>query len=216
MGGRPPSSVDSRAQTSVVDMHSRRHARAETAKAQDPYSVSEPQTCRPPTLFIDFDGTLHVGHASMDEHGEIVLDTGRQLFEFAPLLVDLLKPYPEVVLVLTTSWLMTLNAQEVASRLPTELARRVVGTTRDIKPRLSYLLNGMARTYVILSYAYGASLTKWLAIDDSVFGAERFWREPGELAHHFVLLDSAQGLSDAGAQQRVKQWLMDVRQEEGS
>lgn len=101
---------------------------------------------------------------------------------------------------------MTLNAQEVTSLLPLELARRVVGTTQNIKPRLSYLLGGTARTYVITSYAYGASLTKWLAIDDSVFGAERFGREPGELAHHFVLLDSAQGLGDINAQKRVKQW----------
>ncbi|MBB5442056.1 MULTISPECIES: HAD domain-containing protein [unclassified Paraburkholderia] len=168
-----------------------------------------------PTLFVDFDGTLHIGHASMDEHGEIALDTGRPLFEFAPLLADLLEPYPEVVLVLTTSWLMTLNTKEVTACLPLALARRVVGTTRDIKPRLSYLLNGMARTYVITSYAYGASLTKWLAIDDSVYGADRFGREPGELAHHFVLLDSAQGLGDSDAQQRVKQWLKDVRHKEG-
>ncbi|OBR47205.1 hypothetical protein A6456_32945 [Paraburkholderia tropica] len=159
-----------------------------------------------PTLFVDFEGTLHIGHASIDERGEIALDTGRPLFEFAPLLADLLEPYPEVVLVLTTSWLMTLNAQEVTSLLPLELARRVVGTTQNIKPRLSYLLGGTARTYVITSYAYGASLTKWLAIDDSVFGAERFGREPGELAHHFVLLDSAQGLGDINAQKRVKQW----------
>ncbi|MEX3984065.1 HAD domain-containing protein [Paraburkholderia sp. EG287A] len=206
MSGRHPASVDSRAQTTIVDMRSRRNVRAETAKAQN----SNTEKSRPPTLFVDFDGTLHVGHASMDEHGEIALDTGRPLFEFAPLLVDLLAPYPEVVLVLTTSWLMTLNAREVASRLPLELVRRVVGTTRDIKPRLSYLLNGTARTYVIASYAYGASLTKWLAIDDSVFGAEGFGREPGELSHHFVLLDSAQGLGDPGAQQRVKQWLREA------
>ncbi|QNB12622.1 hypothetical protein G5S35_14265 [Paraburkholderia tropica] len=167
-----------------------------------------------PTLFVDFDGTLHVGHAAMNACGEIALDTGRPLFEFAPLLADLLEPYPEVALVLTTSWLMTLDEKEVTALLPCGLARRVVGTTRDIRPRLSYLLNGTARTYVITSYAYGASLTKWLAIDDSVYGAEGFGRERGELAHHFVLLDSSQGLGAAVAQQRVKRWLSQLRQDE--
>ncbi|MGF6858503.1 hypothetical protein [Paraburkholderia sp. CI3] len=46
-----------------------------------------------PTLFVDFDGTLHVGHAYIDEQDRVTLDTGRTLLEFAPLLVELLAPY---------------------------------------------------------------------------------------------------------------------------
>ena len=163
-----------------------------------------------PTLFVDFDGTLHGGRAVIDTNGQVSLDTGRPLFEYAPLLIALLEPYPSVEIVLTTSWLQKLPTEKVISCLPADLARRVVGTTRDIKSRLSYVLNGSERTYVIASYAHGHRLKKWLAIDDSLYGAYHFGREPGELAQNFILLDSARGISDADVQQRIRQWLFEV------
>ncbi|RDU99087.1 XRE family transcriptional regulator [Trinickia dinghuensis] len=163
-----------------------------------------------PTLFVDFDGTLHVGRAFIDECNQITLDSGRRPMEFAPLLVELLEPYPDVEIVLTTSWLQKLSVAEVVSHLPLELAGRVVGTTRDIKPRMSYVLSGADRTYVIVSYAYGHRLKNWLAIDDAVFGASQFGREPGALLAHFLLLDSARGIGDAIPRQHIRRWLADV------
>ncbi|MGN8086409.1 HAD domain-containing protein [Ralstonia sp. 22086] len=135
---------------------------------------------------------------------------GRPLFEFALLLVEMLKPYPRVEIVLTTSWLQTLAADTVISYLPPELARRVVDTTRLLKPRLSYEQSGAGRTDVIVSYAYGKRLKNWLAIDDSTYGSTKFGREPGALMEHFVLLDSARGLGDESAQQRIRKWLIQV------
>jgi hypothetical protein len=78
-----------------------------------------------PTIFVDYDGALHRGHALLDERGEISLDTGNPLFEFAPLLVGLLEPWPEVEIVLTTSWLSKLSVEQVVSYLPQALAKRV-------------------------------------------------------------------------------------------
>ena len=166
-----------------------------------------------PTLFVDYDGTLHIGHAVVDVVGQVTLDSGRPLFEYAPLLIALLEPYPSVEIILTTSWLQKLPTEKVISCLPADLARRVVGTTRDIKSRLSYVLNGSERTYVIASYAHGHRLKKWLAIDDSAYGAYHFGREPGELAQNFILLDSARGISDADVQQRIRQWLFEVHKD---
>ncbi|WP_232490315.1 HAD domain-containing protein [Burkholderia ubonensis] len=162
-----------------------------------------------PTLFVDFDGTLHIGNAYIDDE-QITLDTGRSLLEFAPLLAELLEPYPSVEIVLTTSWVQTLPVAGVIAHLPEALQRRVVGTTRDVKPRRSYVLDGTERTYVISSYAYGRGLKNWLAIDDAVFGAERFGREPGELADHFLLLDPTRGICDENALSRIRKWLTDV------
>lgn len=83
-----------------------------------------------PTLFLSFDGTLHVGHALLDtSSGEVTLDSGREPFEYVPLLAEMLKPYPEVEIVLTTGWLRTLSLDKVLSYLPHELAHRVVETT---------------------------------------------------------------------------------------
>lgn len=177
------------------------------ATSAQPQPVMDNET---PTLFVDFDGTLHVGNAYIDDANDITLDTGRPLLEFAPLLVDLLARYPDVEIVLTTSWSRRLPEERVVAYLPPELRKRVVGTTCSIKPRRSYVLDGTERTYVIASYAYGKRLKHWLALDDAVFGAGRFGREPGELTNHFLLLDSTNGISDSGARSRIEKWLLDV------
>ena len=163
-----------------------------------------------PTILLDYDGTLHAGQALLNNDGQIALDSGRQLFEFAPLLVEMLRPYPAVEIVLTTSWLQTLPVDVVISYLPRELARGVVDTTKDIKPRLSYEQSGAGRTDVIVSYTYGKRLKNWLALDDSAYGASKFGRELGELTDHFLLLDSARGISDDSVQLRIRQWLSEV------
>lgn len=169
-----------------------------------------------PTLFVDYGGTLHVGHALVDAAGDITLDSGHELLEFAPLLVGMLEPYPSVEIVLTTSWLETLSEEKVISYLPAELARRVVGTTQGRRPRFSYMRDGTGRTDVITSYAYGKRLKHWLAIDDAVYGAYHFGREPGELVRNFVLLDSARGISDEPAQRRIREWLVEVHKDGSS
>jgi hypothetical protein len=166
-----------------------------------------------PTLFVDYDGTLHAGHALIDESGQITLDSGRPMFQFAPLLIEMLEPYPAVEIILTTSWLQTMPEEKVISYLPAELARRVVGTTQGRKPRFSYLRNGTGRTDVITCYAFGKRMKYWLALDDSVFGAHQFGPEPGELVRNFVLLDSARGISDDAAQQRIREWLVDAHKD---
>ncbi|MGF7000807.1 HAD domain-containing protein [Paraburkholderia sp. GAS32] len=166
-----------------------------------------------PTLFVDYDGTLHAGHALIDTAGQITLDSGRALFEFAPLLVEMLEPYPSVEIVLTTSWLETLQEEKVISYLPAKLARRVVGTTKGRKARFSYFRDGTGRTDIITSYAFGKRLKHWLAIDDSVYGVDRFGYEPGELVGNFVLLDSTRGISDESAQQRIRDWLVEVHKD---
>jgi HAD domain in Swiss Army Knife RNA repair proteins len=183
---------------------------SETSTMEHPNPILPRKT---PTLFVDFDGTLHGGHALLDPNGQVSLDSGRPLFEYAPLLVEILKPYPNVEIVLTTSWLDTLPTLEVISYLPQELARRVVDTTRGRKARFSYMQNGSGRTDIITCYAFGKRLEHWLAIDDSVYGAYHFGRVPGELMRNFVLLDATSGISDESAQQRIRDWLVEVHKD---
>jgi hypothetical protein len=178
-------------------------------------SSSENQLRNAPTLFVDYDGTLHSGRTSLGADGVATLDSGRPLFEYAPLLVELLRPYPSVEIVLTTSWLESMTKEKVISFLPTELSRRVVDTTRGRKARLSYVLSGAGRTDIITDYAVGNGLQHWLAIDDSVYGAYHFGREPGELVRNFVLLDSNRGISDEAAQLRIREWLVETHKDGG-
>lgn len=169
--------------------------------------VVEPEMDRlTPTLFLSFDGALHIGHGVMHD-GVVSLDSGRAAFEFAPLLVELLRPYPQVEIVLTTGWLQSITVDEVIYCLPPDLASRVVGTTRDFKPRLSYVQSGAGRTDVIVSYAYAKRLKNWLAIDDEAFGAYKFGYEPGAFVDHFLLLNPERGISDIPAQENIRRWL---------
>ncbi|WP_024973831.1 HAD domain-containing protein [Ralstonia pickettii] len=163
-----------------------------------------------PTLFVDYDGTLHRGHGLLDVSGQVSLDTGNPPFEFAPLLERLLNPYPGVEIVLTTSWLDTLPFEKVVSYLPLSLAKRVVGTTHGIKPRFGYLMDGSARTYVIRSYVFEHHLKNWLAIDDSVYGAYHLSMDFLQLEPHLVLLDPRQGIDTTESRRRIGDWLAEV------
>lgn len=185
-----------------------------THHRESPMEDSKPNLFRHfPTLFVDFDGTLHIGRAVLGMDGRVTLDSGRPLFEFAPILVDLLRPYSDVQIVLTTTWLQTLSTESVIAYLPSELARRVVDTTRGRKARLSYMLNGSGRTDIITCYAVGKGLTRWLAIDDSVYGSYHFGREPGQFVRNFLLLDSTRGIGDVNAQQRIRDWLAELQKD---
>ena len=163
-----------------------------------------------PTLFLDYDGTLHRGHGLLDEHGDVSLDSAQPMFEYAPLLASMLQPYPDVQIVLTTSWLEKLPFEQVLSYLPPALANRVVATTKGIKPRFGYLKDGSARTYVIRSYVFENHLKNWLALDDSVYGAFHLSTEILDLSKHLVLLDSKKGIGDSAAQERIEEWLVDA------
>ncbi|MCS6514880.1 HAD domain-containing protein [Burkholderia thailandensis] len=168
-----------------------------------------------PTLFVDFDGTLHRGHALLDASGRVSLDTGNPLFEFVPQLERLLNPYPRVEIVLTTSWLDTLPFEKVVSYLAPPLAKRVVGTTQGIKPRFGYLQDGSARTYIIRSYVFAHRLKNWLAIDDSVYGAYHLNTDVLRLEPHLVLLDPRQGIGSPEPQRRIEDWLAEVHSTNG-
>ncbi|MHC6050775.1 HAD domain-containing protein [Ralstonia solanacearum] len=163
-----------------------------------------------PTLFVDYDGTLHRGRGSLDASGQVSLDTGNPTFELAPLLESLLNPYPRVEIVLTTSWLDTLPFEKVVSYLPPPLAKRVTGTTQGIKPRFGYVLDGSARTYIIRAYVFQHHLKNWLAIDDSVYGAYHLSTDFLPLEPHLVLLDPQQGIASPESQRRIREWLAEV------
>ncbi|QGZ62389.1 HAD domain-containing protein [Paraburkholderia acidisoli] len=163
-----------------------------------------------PTLFVDFDGTLHRGTGMLGPGGCISLDNGNPMFEFASLLADILEPYPRVEIVLTSAWMYWLSLDQMVTYLPSGLARRVVGTTLEYKPRFGYLKDGTAKTYVIRSYVIGKKLVNWLAIDDSVYGALQLSSESLPLESHLILLNGEHGIGAPEVQQRIQKWLVQV------
>ncbi len=119
-------------------------------------------------------------------------------------------PWPDVEIVLTTSWLGKLSIDQVVSYLPPPLASRVVGTTQGYKARFGDWKIGIARTYIIRAYVFQHRLKNWLALDDSVYGARSLSTDFLQLEPHLELLDPRRGIGDAKVQNRIRDWLVEV------
>ncbi|MEQ6352809.1 HAD domain-containing protein [Ralstonia pseudosolanacearum] len=132
-------------------------------------------------LFLDFDGVLHPD-AAYCERGRPVLRAEGALFMWAPILVDIVAPFPALRIVLSTSWVRVLRFDRARSYLPRELQRRVIGATWHSAmarhPEGSHRINDWYATATryqqIVRYVErsGAAASEWLAIDDDDDGWE--------------------------------------------
>lgn len=113
-------------------------------------------------LFLDFDGVLH---------SDPCLDQTR-LFCFLPRLESVLRDYPQIKLVISSSWRESRSLQELQRLFSSDIAQRVVGVTpswRDY-PEL-FEVNGFQRhTEILVWLRYSSEpWVKWVAIDDKAF-----------------------------------------------
>lgn len=152
-----------------------------------------------PTLFLDFDGVLHPD-AVYCVRGEIVLRAdGFSLFEWSPILVVLLDPFPTMQIVLSTSWVSVVGFDEARARLPESLQRRVIGSTwHEHAPRA---WDRRTRYDQVAHSVERHRHTRWLAVDDDGVG----W--PEEHLPNLVLTDSLLGLGDTVAQEELREKL---------
>lgn len=126
-------------------------------------------------LYTDFDNTLHAAHAYMTTSGIVAGSPSVTLFEFAPILEDLLAPYGQVRIVLSTSWVEVLGYEEARSRLPLEsLRNRVVGATYDPQSSQASVWSSTARGIQVLRHVRRHGVKRWLAIDDDRSGFEGY------------------------------------------
>lgn len=152
-----------------------------------------------PTLFLDFDGVLHPDEVyRVGGKIELWMD-GVSLFEWAPVLEDLLAPYPNLQIVLSTSWVRVLGYDEACSWLSEILRQRVVGATwhRHGPRGWEYLSRFEQIHRNVARHGHG----KWLAIDDNGDG----WAD--EHRERLVLTDSQLGLGAVTAQDELREKL---------
>ncbi len=155
-----------------------------------------------PTLFLDFDGVLHPDEVYR-VGGKIVLrQDGLSLFEWAPVLEDLLAPYPDLQIVLSTSWVRVLGYDEACSWLSEGLRCRIVGATwhRHGPRGWEHLSRYEQIQRNVERHGHG----KWLAIDDNGDG----WAD--EHRKRLVLTDSLLGLGATEAQQDLRDKLLSL------
>jgi hypothetical protein len=99
---------------------------------QPPPTIPPPVVTGGRVLYLDFDGVLHPEDVRRraGRGPYIASPSGHVLFEHAPLLADVLRPYPDIRIVLSTSWVRWYRSvHRVARKLPPELKARVVGAT---------------------------------------------------------------------------------------
>lgn len=159
--------------------------------------MRRPQGSGEPVLYLDYDGVLH--HEEVWWHyrrGAYVRPTGFTLFEHAPLLADLLRPYPSVRIVLSTSWVRVRRFSRAKKRLPQELRERVIGSTFHTamnQARFETLSRGMQ----VWEDVQRRQPSDWFALDDNTD-----W--PECCRDNLVLTDPVRGISAPGMEALVR------------
>lgn len=142
-----------------------------------------------PVLYLDFDGVLHPD-AVYNNQGRFELRAaGHELFEAAPLLEQLLAPYPAIQLVLSTSWVRILGLEAARAQLPNGLAARVVGSTWHPAFHQFEWLH-MPRHEQIARHLASHNIRHWVAVDDD------YQEWPDSMASRLVRVSSELGLQD--------------------
>ncbi len=146
-----------------------------------------------PLLYLDFDGVLH--HEDVWRHPRRgvyfgPLGEGHEFFEHAERLAEVLAPFPQVRIVLSTSWVRMLGFERAKRQLPAVLQARVIGATHHSAMPQDVFAN-MPRGEQVLSDVRRRKPSAWVALDDDIEGPSAYQRG-------LVATDPAQGLLGGG------------------
>lgn len=153
-------------------------------------------------LYLDFDGVLH--HHDVWWH-ELVGPYMRapeeyKLFQHLPLLERILEPYPQVRIVLSTSWVHRYGTAKAAKQLGPRLRHRVVGATFHSRMDQD-LFAELPRGKQVWDDVQRRKPSGWVALDDDGEG----W--PQECASNFIQTHEKEGISDLAVLAQFKEKL---------
>lgn len=140
-----------------------------TVPPEPTFGVPPPRRTGGHLLFLDFDGVLHPESVYLlHKRGPILLnEPGHRLFEHCILLEQVLEPYPDVRIVLSTSWVRRYrgSVRRVSRRLTPGLQARVVGATyHSAMDREEFA--AAPRGMQVWSDVLRRKPVAWLALDD--------------------------------------------------
>jgi HAD domain in Swiss Army Knife RNA repair proteins len=162
-------------------------------------------------LFLDIDGVLHRGIARRAGRGVVSSAPGHiELFEFTLVLEELLGPYSDVEIVVSSDWALVLGLEFTKNAIPSlQLRERIVAATFDGCTFDWRLWPILTRGEQVLDYVARNAPLRWLAVDDRADGFEAF-RE------HLVHCQTDVGLGDPTVveqfRQRLVQFFTDPRE----
>ena len=141
------------------------------------------------TLFLDIDGVLHPMSATcidfVDGRMEV---TGEELFRWAPLLWELIEPYP-VTIAIHGSWRHCYRLDEVLRNFPEAMQARVAGMTA-----------GAGRYESIQLWLEHYPVTRFAVLDDMPAAFPTNWP-------HLIVCHPERGIADQTVQERLRKFL---------
>lgn len=157
-------------------------------------------------LYLDFDGVLH--HEDVWWHprrGAYINTPGFTLFEHEHLLENVLLSFPEVRIVLSTSWVRVRRFGGAARRLSPCLRERVIGATFHTQMNAGSF-QALPRGVQIFSDVARRRPSHWVALDDDASG----W--PSEWIGHLIQTDEVLGISAPGVLENLRMHLQRISQ----
>ncbi|WP_043288212.1 HAD domain-containing protein [Paraburkholderia oxyphila] len=142
-------------------------------------------------LFLDFDGVLHpYDEPALDENFRLIQNP--DLFKWRPVLEQLLEPFPDVRIVVSSDW-RRLFGDAALIELLGPLGERFAGVVEGYGP---------TRAVEILTEVQRRSIAHWLALDDhpSVVAAARE-------NSRFIVCSGQTGVASIDVQQALRQAL---------
>lgn len=150
-------------------------------------------------LYLDYDGVLHHENVlTHPYHGIYIAAPGRTLFEWMPILEDLLAPHPDVAIVLSTSWVLGRSFDYAKSRLSPSLQERVIGATFNHRLIRKDEFSLLSRGQQIAEDVSRRGPKSWFALDDEHLG----W--PAWCKDKLIRTDGTVGISDSDVQHAVR------------
>lgn len=160
-------------------------------------------------VYVDYDGVLQPDSIYWFRSKGIILVKEElppefqdcSLFCYADILVAALEDFPDVKIILSTSWVPTIGYSRSRNRLPEKLRSRVVGATYHSQHTPRW--HDQTRYQQILDDAYSRRLsTNWIAIDNDAEG----W--PDDQRERLVHTDDNKGIDDAAALEKLRGYLL--------
>lgn len=153
-------------------------------------------------LYLDFDGVLHHENVHFRKGKGAHLDAPARyvLFQHVDLLTEILVPFPEIKIVLSTTWVRLYGCNGAAKRLPHGIRGRVIGATyhSSMDPNEFY---AAPRGMQVWSDVLRRQPKDWLALDDDYL----HW--PAWCRDKYIRTHAHEGISDPAVQAEFREKL---------
>lgn len=155
-------------------------------------------------LFADYDGVFHPAQVyQYRKHGPRLMNCpGHTMFEHCGLLERELEPFPDIRIVISSSWAVRYRGsiRRITSHLTPALQARVIGATYHSRMNAIEFL-AMPRGWQIWDDVTRRKPTSWLALDDDAFAWPQWCRD------RLILTDPMLGMSPPPVLQELRERL---------